>query len=83
MVTPQGSVLGPLLFLICINNLNDDIKCLTLKFANDTKIFQFKDSQLGGFAPVAKWLGHIDAVDSWLANDFQYWEMQDYVHRQP
>ena len=37
---PQGSVLGPILFLIKINELEDDISSKVLKFADDTKIFR-------------------------------------------
>ena len=37
---PQGSVLGPILFLIFINDLDDDLSSKVLQFADDTKVFR-------------------------------------------
>ena len=36
---PQGSVLGPLLFVLYINNIDEHIASKILKFADDTKIY--------------------------------------------
>lgn len=35
---PQGSILGPLLFTLHVNNIPDIIKCNIKLFADDTKI---------------------------------------------
>ena len=36
---PQGSILGPLFFLICINDLSDGLTSNTKLFADDTSLF--------------------------------------------
>ena len=33
-------MLGPILFLICINDLEDDISSKVLNFADDTRVFR-------------------------------------------
>ena len=36
---PQGSVLGPILFLIYVSDISDDVSSNVIPFADDTKLY--------------------------------------------
>ena len=53
---PQGLLLGPLLFLIYINDLDENITSNVLKFADGTKVFRKVNTDGDTVSPIL--LGH-------------------------
>ena len=69
---PQGSVLGPLLFLLYVNDFPDVIKSMLKLFADDAKIYQTTDkcdilkddlSEGGSWADKWELKFHVDKCD--------------------
>ena len=63
---PQGSVLGPILFLIYINDIDVDLISTVRKFADDTKMCKSVSSSQG----VQKLRDDLMKLGKW-ANDWQ------------
>ena len=71
---PQGSVLRTILFLVCINDLEEGVTGNVLKFADDTKLFR-KAKEIGD---KQKTQDDIDKVVKWSEKWqmlIQFWEM--------
>ncbi len=64
---PQGSVLGPILFLCYINDIVDNLSCDVSLYADDTLLFQHVDNP----ADALRFQNNINAVHEWS----EVWKM--------
>lgn len=62
---PQGSNLGPLLFLLFINDLNCNIQCSQLFFADDLKIF----TEVHAIDDCRRLQTDLDNIQTWCINN--------------
>ena len=66
---PQGSVLGPLLFLVYINDLEKNVNCNLKMFADDTCIYVTTDNPSLSSAHLNENLANVKRwADQWLVN---------------
>ena len=65
---PTGFCIGPILFLVYINDLDDQLSSNVLKFADDSKLFRVVDNHLDG----QRLQKDIDLLGEWAVQ----WQMK-------
>jgi len=68
--TPQGSVLGPILFVIFINDLPDVVSSTARIFADDTKLLR----EIGTIEDHDVLQQDLDNLDNYGPTTFRIWE---------
>ena len=72
---PQGSILGPLLFLVYINDLQSVLETFQLKFSDDTKCFK----QINSMSDAYQLQDDLNSLLKWSINNHLHFNASKFV----